>query len=233
MEDGYRLHVKLRSDGTFGRGGRLPGRLDTEIEHEAKTGLPFVRGRVLKGLLVEACGTVVQSLRQQPEQPGHRRLREAAARLFGRPGSRAEQAGQLHVGRARLPRALRKAVERDVRAGRYTAETARESLTAVRHQTAIDDETGAPAEGSLRNRRVLLRGTELAAPLSPGGDDAEGVLEDELALLSACARLVRRGGLHRSRGGARLRVRLDDPHQEGEGAHAQHFAALARGTAGA
>lgn len=226
MQDGYELHIRLLSDGTFGSGRGLPGRIDTEVQYDTKTGLPYVRGRILKGLLVDACVEILQSIRLQGQPPDVlRRLRRAAAWLFGRPGSRIEDEGKMDVGPGRLPEPLRDAVARDVEAGRYSPEAARDALTALRRQTAVDDVTGAAKERSLRTRRVLLRKTTLAASLSFRGTPSD----DVLALLFACARGVRRGGIHRSRGNARLDVQFNDSHTTAEDAHARHFDALVRG----
>lgn len=226
MKGGYELQITLLSDGTFGKGSGLPGRVDTEVQYDMETGLPHVRGRALKGLLVEACAEVLQSVRQQDGKgEALRRLRVAAAWLFGRPGSRAEDEGKMNVGPGLLPEPLRKAVARDVEAGRYSPEAAREALTALRRQTAIDDVTGAREKGSLRTRRVLLRDTTLTASLSM----REAPTDDVLALLYACARLVRRGGLHRSRGNARLHAEFCDPSAADENTYARRFDALIRG----
>ena len=43
------LHLKLKSDTTFGRGDGIPGVVDEEVEHNPNTGLPFLRGKTLKG----------------------------------------------------------------------------------------------------------------------------------------------------------------------------------------
>ena len=225
MKDEFDLRIELLSDGTFGKGSGLPGRVDTEVQYDVKTGLPFVRGQVVKGLLVESCATVLQSVRLHGQPGVLQRLREAAAWLFGRPGSRIADEGKLDVGPGLLPAPLRKAVASDVEAGRYSTEAAREALTAVRRQTAVDDVTGAPKEGSLRGRRVLLRQTTLTASLSISGTASK----DALSLLRTCARLVRRGGLRRSRGNAWLDTNLADARAAVGGEYADHFRALVRG----
>ena len=48
----YALKLTLLSDGTFASGDGVSGLVDREIEHDA-FGLPFLRGRTLKGLLSE------------------------------------------------------------------------------------------------------------------------------------------------------------------------------------
>ncbi|PVE30161.1 hypothetical protein DC030_15410, partial [Enterococcus faecalis] len=56
------IRLKLLSDATFGRGDGVSGLVDEEVEHDARTGLPLVRGRTLKGLLVEGCADIFYAL---------------------------------------------------------------------------------------------------------------------------------------------------------------------------
>src|SRR5437762_1647556 len=61
------LQLELESDTAFGRGEGLAGLLDDEVEYDLATGLPFVRGRTLKGLLVEECANLLFAVsRAQP-----------------------------------------------------------------------------------------------------------------------------------------------------------------------
>jgi hypothetical protein len=112
----------------------------------------------------------------------------------------------MHVGPAMLPEELRKAVEADVKRGELTSADLLESLTAIRRQTAIDEETGAPEEGSLRSMRVVLRDTPFNAKLSFDKDPDNTAK----ALLAACALALRRAGTGRNRGRGRLAARLYD-----------------------
>ena len=80
------LSLQLKSDTTFGRGEGLAGLVDEEIEYDVATGLPFVRGRVLKGLLVEECANLMFAL-EKADSHAQPVLKEAAGRLFGSPGS--------------------------------------------------------------------------------------------------------------------------------------------------
>lgn len=80
------LTLTLLSDATFARGDGVSGVVDEEVEYDAVTGLPFVRGRTLKGLLTEACANLLYGL-GRANAPGETRLHAAAARLFGEPGS--------------------------------------------------------------------------------------------------------------------------------------------------
>lgn len=197
------LRLNLESDTTFGRGEGLAGLVDEEIEYDAATGLPFVRGRVLKGLLVEECANLLFAL-QTAGSPVLSTLEKSAGWLFGRPGSDRESTALLHFGPALLPEQLRLAVRYRIDRDELKPADVLESLTAIRRQTAIDEERAAPEKNSLRSMRVLLHQTSLCAWL----DFAEDPGADELALLAACALSVRRGGIGRNRGRGRLSLQL-------------------------
>lgn len=190
-----KLTVELLSDTTFGRGDGVAGLVDDEIEHDTMTGLPIIRGRTLKGLLVEECANILFSL-----APNDQTWHAVAQWLFGTPGSSAEVQGHLRVGQAELHEELQAAVA----AGRYTSAQILESLTTIRRQTAVDEATGVPASGSLRSARVALRGLVFSAPLR----FTRLPTNEHIALLCACAAAVRRGGSGRNRGRGRLKVAI-------------------------
>ncbi len=197
------LCLRLESDATFGRGEGLAGLVDEEIEYDVATGLPFLRGRTLKGLLVEECANLLFAL-QTTHSPALSTLEASAERLFGRPGSGLESAALLHFGPALLPPELREAVRSGIENDELDPAGVLEALTTIRRQTAIDEERGAPDKGSLRSMRVVLHETRFWAwldfPDDPGVDD--------LALLAACVLSVRRGGIGRNRGRGRLSLQL-------------------------
>jgi hypothetical protein len=198
----YRLKLTLKSDTAFGRGDGVAGLVDTEIEHD-RYGLPYVRGRTLKGLLAEEGANILFSLKKA--QVDMKRWQDAAQTLFGRPGSTLSDSARLHVGRARLPADLRNAVIADIEVERYTPDDVLDSLTAIRQQTAMD-ESGKPETGTLRTTRVVLREITFEAALrfheTPGSD--------VLALLAACVLVLRRAGTGRNRGYGRVTARLCD-----------------------
>lgn len=194
------LHLTLLSDATFGRGDRVAGLVDEEVEYDAATGLPFLRGRTLKGLLVEECANIFFALAHSPVLP---QLEQAARFLFGQAGSTLEDDGHLHVGPALLPQTLREAITADVQAGRLTPAVVLESLTTIRRQTAVS-ENGAPEEGSLRAMRVVLRQMPFVAQL----DFDQEPSEIAKALLAACVLALRRAGTGRNRGRGRLEAHL-------------------------
>lgn len=201
----YRLQFELRSAATFGRGDGVAGLVDREIEHDAD-GLPFLRGRTLKGLLAEECANILYALGLE-NRAGN--WQDVAYRMFGSPGSTVDDTGTLRVGDARLPDPLREAIKSAVARGDLQPEEVLESLTAIRRQTSMN-EYGAPEKGSLRSMRIILPGTVFEAML----EFSEQPDERTLGLLSACVLAWRRAGTSRNRGRGRLQARLLDSNGE-------------------
>ena len=208
MPTELKLEITLLSDATFGRGDGVAGLIDAEVEHD-EYGLPYLRGRTIRGLLVEECANVFYAL------AGHSALAQletTASQLFGCAGSTAEEMGKLKFGSATLPENFRTAVASEVMAKRKdqnkgldTAEVL-EAMTAIRRQTAIET-TGAPLKNSLRSMRVVLRDTTFTSTLTL--DD--GVEKQAAcALLAVCVLGLRRGGTGRNRGRGRLSCKLLD-----------------------
>ncbi len=196
----YEIQITLQSDATFGRGDGVAGLVDEEVEHDPFTGLPYLRGRALKGLLVEECANLLFAL---PESDERTELVKTARELFGSGGSAEEDAGMLRVGNATFPEKLVETVRDALTQKTLTTNDVLEALTTIRRQTAIELD-GAPEDGSLRSMRVLLRDTTLTAPLQFVGK----VEERHLQLLSACVLALRRGGIGRNRGRGRIKARL-------------------------
>lgn len=194
----YYLTIDLSSDATFGRGEGVAGLVDVEINHDAD-GLPFIGGRMLKGLLREEWNNLCFALGGRANGwMGDGEL------LFGRIGATDSGAAELHVGPATLPPSLSDAIRAQLRQQQLTPLEVLESLTIIRRQTAMDATTGAPEPGSLRAMRVLLRDTPLIASL----DFAAPPDARTLALLAACVLAVRRGGTLRNRGRGRMALLL-------------------------
>ena len=197
------LRFKLLSDATFGRGEGVPGEVDAEVQHD-DLGMPYFGARALKGVLAQECADLLYALSQKSEKD---RWWQAAAMLFGRPGSSNDDAGALIVGDAQLPPKLRQAIAYAVIKTRGISRSqVLASLTTVRKQTANSVETGAPMDQTLRAMRVVLRGTEFIAPLR----FRTAVSEDALALLAACVASLRRLGMGRNRGRGEVEAWLTD-----------------------
>ena len=207
------LHLKLLSDATFGRGDGVAGLVDSEVEHDIN-GLPFLRGRTLKGLLAEECSNILFTLGK------HTTLQEAARKLFGNPGSDEASGAIMRVGAAQLPEDLREVIRASIANKNLQPAEVLESLTAIRRQTAVDVATGAPDTGSLRSMRVILRDTVFTATLT----FFEKPEEVHLALLAACVKAFRRAGTGRNRGRGRLVAWLQDETYTQQ--HFEHFKTL-------
>lgn len=196
----YWLEIKLESDTALGRGDGVAGLVNAEVQHEP-SGLPYLGGKTLKGLLAATCGEILHALGQSKITGG---WDKAAKKLFGQPGSKHASRGELHVGSAYLPDDLRKAIGKDVANNYLTREDVLESITVMRRQTAMDAERGTPLDQSLRTIRVVLRNTVFTARL----DFLTEPTDDDLALLSACVKGLRRIGTNRNRGMGRVSCKL-------------------------
>jgi len=209
------LKFTLKSDATFGRGDGVAGVVDSEVQHDVY-GLPYLGGRALKGLLGEERANILFALECQGQA---QRWQAAAQRLFGSPGSQDEDQSLLHVGDARLPENLRHAVRQGFERSELTREQVLRSLTAIRRQTAINVE-GAPQKETLRSMRVILRETPFEAALTFLADPTP----DDLALLAACVKALRRAGTGRNRGRGELAAHLCDAQgQDVTSVHLDHF----------
>ncbi len=193
------LYIELLSDATFSRGEGTAGVVDTEVEHDA-CGIPFIGGKSIRGLLRDSWLSMRDCFST---------LDDAATRVLGR-SQALDESCRLRIGDGHLPEALRATVRAAVERAeemRLSPTTILAGFTSIRYQTAEDRKTGAPAEGTLRSSRVVVRGFAFAAPLvwlngyrpSPG----------DLQVLALCALATRHGGLLRNRGRGHLRMTLD------------------------
>lgn len=191
------LRIELLSDACFAAALlRTASDVDT-CQMVDGAGLPYVGGRILKGLLVEEAALLVRA------RPA---LGAAARELFGEPG--AEAPAKLMISDATLPAAVRLGLREAVAQDPGLAGLVTRTYTVVRRQTRIDSETGAAEDGSLRGTRLARRGTVFEASLRWGAGDFSDASADAKALLAAAASLVRRGGVHRNRGWGRLRCQV-------------------------
>jgi len=197
----YTLKLELLSDAVFGRGDGVAGLVDVEVQHDAY-GLPYLGGRALKGLLGAECDDLVFAL----DRPGQKDWQAVADRLFGQSGATARGQAILRIGPARLPDDLRAAIAWDVNEKWLTRAEVLETLTTVRRQTAMDPETGAPRKETLRALRLVLRGTIFTSRLT----FTQEPTDDDLALLAATVKALRRAGTGRNRGRGRVQAELLD-----------------------
>ena len=195
------LKIELLSDACFSGGVGFAGEVDLDVEQEEALGLPCIRGRTLKGVIVEECAWILKSL-QGINFSGS--WEQSAKRLFGTSGDSEHET--LKIGNALLPEPFREAVKQDIQSSTLTARNMLHSLTDIRHQTKIDRNTKAHEPHSLRSTRLALTGLSFYSHLSGG----TRLGEEEKALFAASVLSFRRGGLHRNRGWGKLRARILD-----------------------
>lgn len=188
--------VELLSDATFSLGEPTAGEVDVEIDHD-ELGLPVLRGKTLHGLLRDAWLSLA---------PYFAHLDEAAGRVLGLPRDHTEHS-VARVGDAVVDDETRQWVSHAL--GR-TACPLRppdvlRGLTDVRWQTAVDRWSGAPAPGTLRSHRTVLRGLALTSTL----DWERPPTSREVAVLALCTLGTRHAGLGRNRGRGHVRLTLD------------------------
>jgi hypothetical protein len=116
----------------------------------------------------------------------------------------------LHIGDATLADDLRAAVAHGVRRKALTRTQVLEALTAIRRQTAVDIESEAPRDETLRAIRVILRQSIFSAPVYLEEASDEPTRRQELALLIACVKALRLAGTGRNRGVGEIRAQLQD-----------------------
>lgn len=207
MSQIYTLRFKLASDGAMGRGDGIAGWIDQEVQHD-RYGCPFISGKTIKGILVNECADILFALPETKQK-----VWEAVAlNLFGRPGSQASDQAQMSIGGAQIPADLRQAIQQDIDAefATLTPTDVLESLTVLRRQTAIDEQTGSAKDQSLRTMRVVLRETSFSVELAfhdvgSNYGASEKQLDSMLQLLAATVRAFRRLGSVRNRGLGRLK----------------------------
>lgn len=191
------LDLRLRSETCFsGSGGGRIGGVDVDLETDPESALPIVRGRTLKGLLLEELALILHTLEPARQGPWY----TTAEHLFGTPGQPGGAKLSFHDGR--LPADLRAAIEQNG----WGREEVLAALTTVRHQTKVDDQSGAPEPHSLRSSRLLRAGLRLRAPVRA----REPLTVAEQTLLAAGTAAVRRVGLHRNHGWGEVELRLLD-----------------------
>jgi hypothetical protein len=193
------LGIRLLSETTFGASRVSAKDVDIEVELEP-SGLPCIGGKTIHGLLHWAWDEMSAAFAE---------LSEAAMQLFGAEGA-LDHSAIMHISDARIEEPARQWVDFALSEKRVRREQIRDSLTAVRSQTAEDRLTGAAAATTLRRSRVVLRGLTLWAPLAWSREPHES----ELRCLALAALACRQGGLLRRRGRGRLEVTLDGDRQK-------------------
>lgn len=173
-----------------GKGGG--NEVDSRIDRDSD-GLPYVPGKMLKGLIKDACFRL--------KETGNSNY-EFVSGLFG--GTEKSdglnrtdtKSGKIYISDARLSDALRVALLKD--------DAARNNLTRNVYSTAIDDKTGTADEGS-------LRGYEVAVPMKLYAIMECDCKKEEFDCIKfAAEKLVYAVGAHKSRGLGEVLIEFKD-----------------------
>jgi CRISPR/Cas system CSM-associated protein Csm3 (group 7 of RAMP superfamily) len=211
----YQIRIKLLSETTFGRGDGVAGIIDQEVEQDAD-GMPYLRGRTLKGLLCEEADNLIATISNKLVQG---QWLAVADRLFGQPGSTLDAQSLMSVGDACLPEDFRQTISAAVKLEQITQTEVINSLTTVSRQTAINENSGIAAKGSLRSFRVILREQKFSANLLFHQEPTPGML----ALLQVSTLALRRTGSSRNRGLGHVQCRLLQNNQDITESHVNLF----------
>lgn len=194
-----KLRIELLSPLCAGSGLSRPGVVDREISFD-ETGLPYIPGKTLKGLLRDS----LTELRQSPVFTGL----EKPNRVLGEIG--ASESGPLSIRSARLTCAadlapwLKQVQQHHRRA--IAKQDVIDYFTEIRRQTAIDPERGAPKRDSLRSTRLVRTGSDMVFEAEVDGLETEA-LRDSVALSAAALQFM---GTSRSRGFGNVHCSLWD-----------------------
>ncbi|NTW15909.1 MAG: hypothetical protein HGA41_00390 [Syntrophaceae bacterium] len=190
------IRIELLSDTTFSRGEGTAGVVDVEVEHD-ELGLPFLGGKALRGLLHDSW------LSMQSCFPS---LSQSYERIFGIAADMDDRA-ILRIGNAVVDSETRRWIEAAIYRpdDPIASDMVLQALTSIRHQTAEERTTGAPAETTLRSVRVVNRALILQATLNW----LDFPTEPELRCLALALSATRHAGLGRNRGRGHIRLTFD------------------------
>lgn len=186
--------LKMQGYWAVGSGKGGGNEVDNRIDRDSD-GLPYVPGKMLKGLIKDACARLNQAgntaysfvndiFGSSEENEGYKRT--------------STKSGRIYISDARLPPALRSALleEKNV--------AAKDNITRNIYSTAIDDETGTAKKASLRGYEVAVP-MELYATLEC---DCDKAVFDRIK--TAASKLVYAVGSHKSRGLGEVVIEFKD-----------------------
>ena len=189
----FRTTMILNMQGYWAVGSGKGGgnEVDSRIDRDSD-GLPYVPGKMLKGLIKDAYLRL--------KKAGNSNY-DSIPDIFGGTEESDQnrtttKTGKIYISDARLSDALRVALLKD--------DAARNNLTRNVYSTAIDDKTGTADEGS-------LRGYEVAVPMKLSAIMECDCSKEELDCIKfAAEKLVYAVGSHKSRGLGEVVIEFND-----------------------
>lgn len=190
----YRLKIELLSDLCAGNGKGYNSSLDTDVCQD-KYGFPYIPGRRIKGILRE-CALELSDWGYEIDPDT----------LFGKEG---DSFAPVRIGSAELESAdiIRQMIEDNPNVSVFAPQNVLNCYSYIRTNTAVDYETGVADDQSLRNMRVVNKGTVFYADVRLRYPKMKDLLE-------RCCMVYRHMGLHRTRGLGEVCVSLVEPLDE-------------------
>ena len=189
-----KLKIRLLSDACISSGAVYNSTIDTDICYDVY-GLPYIPAKRLKGCL-----------RETAEELRDWGVPIPVEEIFGT----VQREGKLKLSNAMLVgyKEYVEDLEREEEKSLTHSQAVLELFTYIRAQTAIEDNTGAAKEGSLRKIRVLQK-------------DLEFQLEYELSCeyqeaFQKCCGALKYMGMNRTRGYGRVEVKRNDDNKKNE-----------------
>lgn len=175
----YIIKVELLSDMVFGSGSAVSGSVDLEVLH-SKSGIPYMKGKTLKGKLREELRHVIKC-----KYAGEER-NEQVERIFGSADD--YDYATLKLSDLRLDFAVESSLVQIVNNPDIPVNEVDmlNAMTSVRNFTSINPKTGVAEKGTLRKIQVINKGLVFYSSVV-----AQRTLlaEDEAALAAAVASL--------------------------------------------
>ncbi len=193
----FDLRVELLSDTCVGGGNNVTGEVDTEVTTDAY-GIPEILGKRLKGLCKENSIELMElGLVSQ----------ETIDKLFGISGGIGEKLifQTLHTEGYEELQHFIKCAKDDENWARYTQKSkVQEFFTTTRIQTALEEE-GVAKKNSLRNIRVVKKGTVFYGTIT----SKEPLAKEEIEVVKNCVKMIRHMGTNRTRGMGNVKCTIE------------------------
>jgi CRISPR-associated protein Csx10 len=192
------LRITFLSDWHIGEGAGRSGQIDRTIQRHPQDGLPYVPAKTLTGILRDACEKVARGLDEG--RPGGDwdqfvKFLFGGETQLGERSPAAPRSAALHIGPARLDKALRGAL------CEASGKPIAQALTFVKPGVKLDPESGLAQEDHLRMEEVAIAGATLHGEIT-FAQELKGtqIREAVHALLWAGSRSLERIGGKRRRG---------------------------------
>lgn len=185
----YQVKIELLSETILGSGESVAGYIDLDVLHD-ELGLPFLKGKTLKGRLREEAENIVRLQSKVFNE-------DQVNKLFGINDS--EEETILALSDCTVSDNVKKALK----CSGLDANEVLNSLTDIRSFTAIDDD-GIAKDGSLRQIRVINKRLKLTSKVN----FRDEISNDDLTLFGLSVLSLNHIGLMCSRGKGKVKCTL-------------------------